>query len=169
MFGFNNSRDEKLKQAFSKIKEEMEDHLNSINQNTQEIQSLYDYIYELESKIDKLNEKIEEIQLYLFNSKNNKNNEELNLKEQEIFLLLYTEKDFLEVKEISEKTGFREDFIINSISELIKKGIPIIRRQVKDKHLIKLDDSFREIQAKSGIVKLNKELSKNIQNIQNFS
>jgi uncharacterized coiled-coil DUF342 family protein len=165
MFGFNNSRDEKLKKSFSKIKEELEEHLNSINQNTQEIQSLYDYIYELESKIEKLNEKIEEMHVTIMDLRNNNNEKgELNLKEQEIFLLLYTEKDFLEIKEISERTGFKEEFIINAVQELIKKGVPIIRREVKDRHLIKLDDSFREIQAKSGLIKLSRELSKNMQN-----
>ncbi|MGB9748813.1 MAG: hypothetical protein ACP5OZ_05120 [Candidatus Woesearchaeota archaeon] len=164
MFGFKDSRDEKLKKSFSKIKEEMEEHLNSINQNTQEIQSLYDYIYELESKIDKLNEKIEELQVSIMNLRNNNEKQELNLKEQEIFLMLYTEKDFLEINEISERTGFREEFIISAVKELIKKGVPIIKREVKDKQLIKLDDSFREIQAKAGIIKLSQELSRNMQN-----
>ena len=61
----NTKKEDKLKATFTKIKEEFEDHLDSINENTNEIHSNYEYLCELDSKIEKLNEKLEEIMMFM--------------------------------------------------------------------------------------------------------
>lgn len=55
--------DENIRVSFSKIKEEMEEHLQTINESTDEIQQNYEYLMDLEKKMDKLSEKVEQIQL----------------------------------------------------------------------------------------------------------
>ena len=62
--------DKNLKQAFLKIKREFEEHLQAINENTNEIQSNYEYFCEVDGKMDKLAERIEKIQLYLQSNTN---------------------------------------------------------------------------------------------------
>ena len=48
---------ERLKGVFSDVKEELEDHLTAINENTNEISANYEYLCEIDSKMDKLNER----------------------------------------------------------------------------------------------------------------
>ena len=49
------------KVSFSKIKEELDVHLDSINENTNEINANFEHILKVEQKVDKLSEKFEEI------------------------------------------------------------------------------------------------------------
>ncbi len=160
MFLRFNNRDSKIKRAFERVKEELDDHLTSINQNTQEIQSLYDYIYELEEKIEKLKEKIEQVQLSLSTNRAVSEISDLSIREQEVFLLLYTTNDFLSLEEISQKTGLRDETILECVDSLIRRGVAIVKKQIKDKQLFMLDEAFRELQAKSSVVKVNEEISK---------
>ena len=44
---------------FVKIKQEFLEHLDSINQNTNEIQANYEYLKEFETKLEKLRERID--------------------------------------------------------------------------------------------------------------
>ncbi|MEK6828081.1 MAG: hypothetical protein AABX78_01910, partial [Nanoarchaeota archaeon] len=57
-----------LRHEFIKIKQEFEEHLQAINENTNEISANYEYICELESKLDKLSERVDQIQMYLWDS-----------------------------------------------------------------------------------------------------
>ena len=45
------------------IKKILEDHLCSINENTTEIQALFDYLQELEIKWDKISQRLDNLQL----------------------------------------------------------------------------------------------------------
>ena len=86
-----------LKLALSRINEEFEDHLDSINENTNEIQANYEYLCEIDNKIEKLSEKLEEIQLILSKMTGKKLEMQssssyvkpLTRAEQQIFLVLY--------------------------------------------------------------------------------
>ena len=159
------NRELKIKRAFERIKEEMDDHLTAINENTKEIQNVYDYIAKIEEKIEKLNEKIEGVQLLLSQLENIKNPKKINdltLKQQEVFLILYTNKEFLSYEELSERTGFKVGKLKEIIKSLIKKGIPIIKKQQKDLELVKLDKTFRTLQTKSQIVEISEEVGKEV-------
>ena len=53
--------DKGIKTAFTQIYDEFEDHLHAINENTSEVQENYTYLCEMDNKIAKLNERIDEI------------------------------------------------------------------------------------------------------------
>src|SRR3972149_3298837 len=53
--------DQRLRLAFSEIREEFQDHLEAINENTTEIQSNFAYLCEVDNKIAKLNDRIDDI------------------------------------------------------------------------------------------------------------
>ena len=54
-----------LNKAFEQVKEQFEDHLESINENTNEIQGNFEYLCELDRKIDKLSEQVEQLNMLI--------------------------------------------------------------------------------------------------------
>jgi predicted transcriptional regulator len=125
-----------LKEAFSRIKEELDSHLETINQNTNEISANYEYMLDLEKKIDKLNERIEELQLAISHLRGEKiraqdilesnKKDELSTREKEIILLL-SSFDALTISEIAKKLGLTDELIRKCISEMVLKGIPLVK------------------------------------------
>jgi len=79
-----------LQASFQKIKKELDSYLDTINQNTNEIQSNYEFLIELDKKVEALSERIDELTL-MINPKQSFINQEfdLSLREQEVFLVLY--------------------------------------------------------------------------------
>ncbi|MBI2128961.1 HTH domain-containing protein [Candidatus Woesearchaeota archaeon] len=163
--------DKKLKTAFKSIKEEFEDHLESINDNTNEIQSNYEYICKFDSRLDKVEEKLEEFALFLKQlSKENKEISKkiefkitpLTEKEKEVFLALYILEEATPVsyKALAQKLAISEALVQNYTGNLIEKGIPIIKKYINNETFLKLNLDFRQLQTKENIVGINAEISK---------
>ena len=156
-----------LRFLFGEIKEELDEHLNSINQNTNEISSNYEYLCEIDYKINKLSEKIEQIQLFLEQNSGFKTTKKpkfqpkpLTNNEQDVFLVLYTleeKKGAVSYAEIAKRTGLSEDLVSDYITRMIEKNVPIIKRYVNNQPLLRLDPQFKRIQAKENILKLNQK------------
>ena len=159
--------DENLHKTFAKIKEEIEDHRESINQNTNEIQSNYEYLCKLEAKIYKLIERLDE--LTLVNAQQHYPSQDelssaaedahpipkLSHREQEVFLVLYTTERSLTYGEIARKAALNETLVMNYIVTLISKGIPIVKRYVNNVVYVLLDNDFKQLQEKENIVGIN--------------
>lgn len=147
---------EELKIVFSKIKEELEDHLESINQNTLEIHSNYEYISLLNNKIDKLAEKIAKIELKLKEIGLNNYKEEyiekkkvenifLTREEEELLALLLDykrKKSLLSYKTISEKLNVSKNYAIELVNSLLEKKIPIEKKYFDEKIFLELNNNF---------------------------
>ena len=110
------TRDKALKASFSKIKEELDMHLDSINANTEELNANFEHIAKVDQKIDKLNERIDELHLILSSiAGGNTNNYDksmfenikLSSREQEVFL-----SDFPLLTE-------RGTFIVNGVERIV--------------------------------------------------
>lgn len=144
-----------LKKNLSSIRDEFEDHLEAINENTNEIQSNYEFLCELDSRIEKLNEKIDKIQ-FLLEGKREINYEIMPLtrREQEIFLVLYTSNDFLSYSDIAKKTTLTFSLVQAYISNIIAKGIPILKKYINNKVLLYLEPAFKSTQAKENLVQV---------------
>src|SRR3989344_2596489 len=50
-----------LKSEFSKTRQEFEEHLQAINENTNEINANYEYIREIECKLDRISERLDRL------------------------------------------------------------------------------------------------------------
>jgi DNA-directed RNA polymerase specialized sigma subunit len=151
----SSERDKELKTAFGKIKKELNDHLETLNQNTVEIESNFEYLERLEARIEKLNEKLEELTLLLRArpcEEVKANKIKLSGREQEVFLLLYTSNEFMSYGDIAKKLGLTVVLAGNYLTSMIEKGIPLMKRYVDKQPAVMLDPSFREKQAKQGIV-----------------
>ena len=160
----DSSKDKKIKASFKKIRTEMDDHLDAINENTNELVSVADYIAELEAKIVKLGERLDEAEMKISDLKKNRTDdikEEkhfqniiLSAREEEIFLLLYSRNgNLLDYREISKSIGITEEMARKYVSGIIGKGIPIIKKYFENKTFLVLDSDFRNLQAKENIIK----------------
>ena len=151
----------KLKKAFSKVKEELSNHLETINENTNEIQANYEYICEINSRIDKLNEKIDDIQVMLskiVNTKIKKQYDEkffvepLTINEKQVFKVIYAADKKLKYSDIAKQTNMSQSLVRTYVTNLIEKGVPITKEYVQGKPLIALNLEFKELQAKKNLV-----------------
>ena len=147
-----------VKQAFLRIKNELEDHLEAVNENTNEIQSNQDYLVRLDSKIEKLNERIDEMQLFIQGQSFNEADvtyeiSPLTNREREVFMAIYaSEKDMLTADIISKKLGLTVQMVQMCISRIIRKGVPIIKKYCDNEIFLSLDKNFKRVQAKENIL-----------------
>jgi hypothetical protein len=143
-----------MKKEFTNIKRIFEEHLGTINQNTTEIQGLFDYLQELEIKIDKISHRMDLAQLNQGQPLEKPFVTSLDQTERKVFLLLYTEEIPLSYKEIAQKISLPLSLVPECISSLINKGIPFQRSFFNNQLFLKLDPQFKEMQAKENIVNL---------------
>lgn len=153
-----------IKAEFAKIRDEFEEHLQAINENTNEISANYEYICEIEKKLDRLSERVDQIQMHLESNsgiaiakRNNFDVNRLNRREQEVFLVIYTleeEKGSVTYYDIAEKLGMSEQLAGNYVTSLIEKGVPIIKKYLNSRPYLRLDPDFKTLQAKENILQL---------------
>jgi DNA-binding CsgD family transcriptional regulator len=150
--------EKKIKSSFSKIRDELDEHLDTINQNTSEIQANYEYIFELENKVEKLNQRLDEMQMMLENGSSYEYKLEtppskLTKREEEVFMILYTDQgESLTFSDVARKTGLKEDMVKNYISSISSKGVPIIQKFVSGKSFISIEPSFKNLQIKENVL-----------------
>lgn len=153
-----------INRAFEQIKEQFEDHLESINENTNEIHSNFEYLCELDRKIDKLSERIDELNHLMRQQSGEKTEKKsfklqpLTKKEKEVFYALYIlteQKRYTTYKDISKRVCYSEDLVASYITNLIEKGVPIVKKYTNKIAYLALDHEFRQIQAKENIVGVN--------------
>ena len=154
-----------LRQEFTSIRHEFEDHLQAINENTNEITANYEYICEIENKIDRISERVDNIQMFIesnFNvavveKRNDFDVKRLSRREQEVFLVIYTleeEKGGVNYSDIAVKLGISEQLAGNYVTSIIEKGVPIIKRYINSKPYLRLDPAFKTLQTKENILQL---------------
>ncbi|MFH1316331.1 MAG: winged helix-turn-helix domain-containing protein [Candidatus Woesearchaeota archaeon] len=148
------------------VREEFDDHLASINENTNEIQANYEYICKIDAKLDKLSERMDQVQIFMrkfgfavmeepkFECKS------LTKNEQGVFLILYTldEKGAVTYDDISKKSGLPHKLVSEYITNMVEKGVPILKRYIHNKVYLRLDKDFKKIQAKENILKITQQI-----------
>ena len=155
-----------LKESISNINQEFEDHLDSINENTNEIQANYEFMCDLDNKINKLNEKIEEVQLILNKltgktlelQPDHMKIEPLSKQEQKVFLVIYTEERPISYMEISKRMHTPLTLVREYVTSLIEKGVPIQKTYVRGRPFVILEKSFKDLQAKKNLVNLDQQV-----------
>jgi len=150
------------KKGLNAIKKQLGEHLKDINENTNEIQSNYEFLSAIENKIDKLTERVDQMQFFLqCNSNFIADKTEsfeirpLTRKEQYVFLVLYAlddEKNAISYADIAKKTGFPESLVRDYLTSIIAKGVPITKRYINNKAYLKLNKEFKRLQAKENIL-----------------
>lgn len=150
---------EEFRSKFRQVEHELNDHLESVNANTNEIQCLYEMMSEMSSKLDKLNSRIDDLQVHVDYQSPHKyvdvHVKPLTKREREIFVALYThDGEQLTYAEIAKIAGYDEVIVQEYITNLIAKGIPISKKFQNSSIFVSLDREFKELQAKQKIIKL---------------
>ena len=150
-----------LKSEFSDIRGEFDEHLQAINENTNEISASYEHICEIEEKLDRLSARVEQIQMYFESGDAPKSSnfevKKLNRREQEVFLVMYTleeEHGNVTYENIANRLGISIELAGSYVTALIEKGVPIIKRYINSKPYLKLDPDFKTLQTKENILQL---------------
>ncbi len=159
-----------LSEAFKKIREEFEEHRESINENTNEIQGNYELICKMDLKLDKLSERLDQLELLLndrmgsctLTRKKEYQLLPLTLREQEIFVVLYAANDALDYKTIARKTALTETLVASCVTSILSKGIPLVKRYNGSSVCVTLESDFKQCQAKENIVRINEVVSSSI-------
>ena len=173
MIGFNehkgklsssNDNSDVMNHFMTEVKDELNQYLVDINENTTEIQGNFEFLCDINGKIDKLCERMEKIELFLgktvgFEVETTKEftPKVLTKKEQEIFLYLYTleeKKGTVTYKDIARAAGLPEDLVSSYMTNLIEKNIPIVKHYANGIPTFRLDKRFKQQQAKKNILGL---------------
>jgi predicted transcriptional regulator len=154
-----------LKKTCELIREEFDDHLQAINDNTTEQQIQNSHICEIDHRITKIEERMDEIH-HMLRQMITKSalSVEMSKDEQKVFLLLYTHDKFITPKEISARLTMEQALVEDALDGLMDKGIPMERELIGGKIYIKMDKDFKLRQAKENIVKIDSDVTKQYQN-----
>jgi len=155
------SKDTSLKEGLNELKNELNEHLEAINENTNEVQLNYECMNELNDKMEKIAERLERIELFLQANSNFIVEEKsfdikpLTKTEQHVFLVIYAledEKGLVSYSDISKKTGLASYLISEYIARLVEKGVPVIKKYVNNLPHLKLNPDFKRLQAKENLL-----------------
>ena len=159
---------EALQSVLEGLREELDDHRTAINENTNELQSNHEYIHAVEEKLDKLQARLEELFLVVTGAAEKQKTEiqPLTKKEQEVFQALYVVGEgvpFVSYKQLARKLGWSEALISGFITNLVEKGVPVVKKYDAGQAFVQLEQKFRQKQAKEVVIGLNSLLSHWIQ------
>lgn len=141
-----------MEKELASIRNALEEHLNAINENTSEIQAMFDYLQEVETKIERLSQRLDQLQLQ--QETKEKSITPLTRIEQQVFLALYTEEIPLSYYEIAVKTQLPLAVTQETVAALARKGVPLVRSFVNEQLFLRLEPKFKEKQAKENVINL---------------
>ena len=146
-----------IRGEFHNVRQALEEHLSAINENTSEIQSLFNYLQEMDVKMEKLTSRLDQLQLNQGLPLPKTEVQSLNHVEKKVFLVLYTEETPLAFNEIANRAEVPNSIVPECISSLARKGIPLSRTFCNEQLFVKISNEFKEMQAKENVVNLSLE------------
>lgn len=154
-----------LKHGFESSKEELEDHLQSINENTSELDMQNSFICEIDNRMTKMEEKMDELHFLLKQMvRKAQLSVGLSKDEQRVFLILYTHEKFMKPDAISEKALLETETVQDALGSMSDKGIPVEREILDGKVYFRMNPEFKLRQAKEQIIKIDSEVTGQYQN-----
>ncbi len=151
-----------VRKAFAAVKEEMNAHLETINQNTNEVQSCYEYLAELDAKLGKMAERLDELEFSLHPEQRFDDSVALTPREQEVFMVLYTADDPVTASEVGRRLGFTVEMVEQHLFSVMGKGVPILKTFVNGKVYHSLDLKFKDLQARRNVLHISETVSQQL-------
>lgn len=152
---------EAIRKAFKAVKIELDDHLEAINQNTAEIQANQGFLTDLDAKINKIAERLDDLELLIHPEKYRKRDVKLTPREQEVFMSLYLGKEF-STSQVAKQLGFTEDMAETYLFNLLSKGVPVRRELVDDVVVFSLDPEFKDVQTRRNVLDIDPRIAKQL-------
>ena len=149
-----------IRVGFTKVKEEMDQHLDAINGNTNELQACYEYLAELDAKLEKVSERLDELQFRLEPETAFAALDEvvLSRREQEVFLVLYALEEPVTTNDVARRLGLADDMVERSFLALAAKGVPILKTLVDGSVFHSLDLKFKDVQARKNVLQISESV-----------
>lgn len=151
-----------LRQSFSDVRSELDDHLESINQNSSEITNLYAFLRELDSKIDKLTDRVDELTSLFQPNKDDFSNVKLSRQEQEVFLVLFSQEGPITPTQAAKKLGLSSQLAAQYLYNLQLKGVPLLARNWNGELFYSLDLKFKDLQLRKNVLGISPALQHTI-------
>lgn len=162
---FSSDTIDALKTEVSSVREELDEHLQAINDNTSEQEIQNSYICEIDNRLTKMEEKMDELHFLLKQiATRAKLAIELSKDEQRMFLILYTHGNFMRTAEISSKTYVDVEVVEDALASMMDKGIPIDREILNGEVYFRMSKDFRLKQAKENVIKIDTDVTSQFQN-----
>lgn len=146
------------------MREELDDHRLAINENTDELTATNEFVSELSKRLDKLTERVDELTLLLKGQKEQKSFsiQPLTNREKEVFHALYVlteSQPYASYEQIARKTCVTRGIVMDTLTSIALKGVPILKKLDGTTVFLKLDSDFRQLQAKQNVIGLNSLLT----------
>lgn len=141
-----------LRRSFHEVRVEMDDHLDAINQNSSEVQALHTFLEQVNAKVDKLSDRIDELSFVLNPEKTDFSQIRLTRQEQEVFLVLYGLEGPLTPEQVGRKLGLSRQLAAQYLYNLQLKGVPMVARNWKGELFYSLDLKFKDLQARKNVL-----------------
>ncbi|MBS3111554.1 hypothetical protein J4435_05670 [Candidatus Woesearchaeota archaeon] len=157
-------RDGEFRAACAGVNEELEEHLQAINENTSEIAQNHEYLCALEAKMDKLAERLDHMQLFMGqfgygDAQRQFTVRPLSTEEKRVFVAIYASEDakgHVTYADISKALLMDIQLVSGYVASLIEKGVPVVKRYVNDIAYLRLDQHFKQLQAKENLLCIDK-------------
>ncbi len=156
--------DSQISSIVEGLKEELDDHREAINENTNEVQANYEVIEGLSKKIDRISQRLDELSLLIKGNKGLSNEfviVPLTEKEKDVFnaLFILSEDSSVTYQQLSRRVMLTENLVASYITNLIEKGVPVMKKYYSGKVFLTLDHEFRQLQVKSNVIGLSVPLT----------
>jgi len=134
--------EEKIKSSFMAVREEMDDHLVAINENTDELKNHLSFLEEIDEKFEKLNERIDQLQLMMIQV----TKPSLSENEHKVLELLNNFSSPLSCSDVAMRLNLTELTVKAHLFSMICKGIPIKEKIIESQSYFLIEKKFREKQ-----------------------
>ncbi|MFC1775062.1 hypothetical protein ACFLZN_01985 [Nanoarchaeota archaeon] len=146
------------------MREEIDEHRHAINENTNEIQTNFEFLCELDRKMDHLHDRIDELFLIVTGTTKDKQYQvsPLNHREKELFLTIFNMTESmpeLTCAQIGKKVNLPPNVVASYLTKIQEKGIPFIKKIRAGQVYFSIEKPFREFQIKSNIVGIDTPLT----------
>lgn len=149
------------------VRDEMDDHRVALNENTNEIEANYELLNQIASRLDKLQQRVDELTMLVRHGKPEAPVVEFKIQpltgqEKEVFFALYALTETaptVTYHQLARKLTTSVEDISRRITTLISKGIPVEKKYSNGNAFLGLDKAFRQLQAKENVVRLDTKLS----------
>lgn len=146
------------KEAFSRVRDELDEHLDGINSNTLEIQQVQDMLCEFDMRLRKMEDKIDMVCNQLLQNET-PSFEHLPTQEQEILYLL-ARTDSMRTILLSHKLGVGLRQLESALVSLQQRGIPVRFVEKEGQLCVCLASEFKESIQTNGTLKLASRIAK---------
>lgn len=153
-----------FQEILQSMRSELDEHRSVINENTNECQTNFEFLCQLDKRMDALQDKIGELVLAIKGAQPRNNKvKPLSVREKELFLALLSLTESMPsvtYSQLSRAVGWSTSIVGSYLARMSDKGIPINRNMISGVMHVSIHQSFRQAQIKKNVVGLEVPLSR---------